>query len=212
MFFTSFLLVFLAEIADKTQFLLLALSQRYSLRSILFGMGFACVWLNFLSIFAASWLHHYLSVQDIQWIAAVVFLIFGFHSLKIANKEEKKERKLRFIWLSVAIAFFIAELGDKTQLSTITLAAQSNEKAAIFCGSFLGLFLSNLFALTIGKVLLSHISASSLRLLSAVVFFGYGSWSLFRLYPMSQLQIVCYCLFLFTAAFFYSLWQERKAS
>ena len=210
MFLASFILIFLSEFADKTQLLLLALSQRFPLRSILFGMGISSFFLNLLSISAAAWLCSCIPLSGIQCIGAILFLLFGFHSLKPLSPQKKRERSLRFAWLSVAIAFFIAELGDKTQLSAIALAAQSNEKAAVFCGSFLGLFTSNSFVLTIGKALLTHISDSFLRLFAAFVFFGYGSWMLFQLFIPSQSQIVLYCLFLFTAAYGYYIWQTNR--
>lgn len=210
MFLSSFVFIFLAEIADKTQFLMLTLSRRYSFRSVMTGMILACLLLNLLSLCAASWLSAYVSLFDIRLIGGVLFLFFGFQALKPNDSQAEKGRKLRLPWLSVALAFFIAELGDKTQLSTIALTAQSSEKAAVFCGSFLGLLASNALAVTLGRCFLSRISDSLLRIFSAAVFFGFGSWTLFQLYAPSQGQIVLYCLLLFTLAYFYSLWQQRR--
>ena len=126
------------------------------------------------------------------------------------NNEPQKQRRLPFPWLSVAAAFFIAELGDKTQIAAVALAAQSNELTAVWAGSALGLICSNTIAVLIGKALFRHVRTSTLQLLSAVLFFLYGSYTLFSVYPPSQVQLVIYCLCLFTVAYFFALWQYRK--
>lgn len=210
MFFSSFLLIFLAEIADKTQLLILTLSRRYSLRTLLIGMSVAALALNALSFLAAIGLRASATRFDIRLIGALLFLLFGFRSLRSTASTPAEGRTLSLSWLSVAFAFFIAELGDKTQLSTIALAAQSNEKAAVFCGSFMGLLTSNLFAITLGRFLFAHVKEETLQLLCAALFFGYGSWTLFQLYVPTQTQVVLYCLLLFTLAYFYAWWQRRK--
>ena len=210
MFLSSFLLIFLAEIADKTQLLVLTLSRRYSLPTLLIGMSVAALVLNGLSFAAAVGLHTSAALSDIRRIGAILFLLFGFHSLRPADSSIKEGRHLSIAWVSVALAFFIAELGDKTQLSTIALAAQNDEKAAVFCGSFLGLITSNLFAVTLGRHLLAHVREKTLHLLSAFLFFGFGSWMLFQLYVPTQTQVVIYCLLVFTLAYLYALWQKRR--
>ena len=210
MLLTSFLLVFLAEIADKTQFLMLALSQTYSFRSLFAGMSISACLLSLLSIAAAGWLHACVPLSAIRITASLLFLLFGFHSLKMQNNEQQKQRRLPFPWLSVAAAFFIAELGDKTQIAAVALAAQSNELTAVWAGSALGLICSNTIAVLIGKALFRHVRTSTLQLLSAVLFFLYGSYTLFSVYPPSQVQLVIYCLCLFTVAYFFALWQYRK--
>ena len=129
---------------------------------------------------------------------------------KFPRNEPQKQRRLPFPWLSVAAAFFIAELGDKTQIAAVALAAQSNELTAVWAGSALGLICSNTIAVLIGKALFRHVRTSTLQLLSAVLFFLYGSYTLFSVYPPSQVQLVIYCLCLFTVAYFFALWQYRK--
>ncbi|MFR2885905.1 MAG: TMEM165/GDT1 family protein [Merdibacter sp.] len=111
-----------------------------------------------------------------------MFLLFGFSALKPKPEEVKEGRRFHADWLSVAAAFFIAELGDKTQISALTLAAQHDAHAAIFLGSCLGLLAANLLALAAGRFLMKHISDSALRLFSATVFFLFGSWTPFQLF------------------------------
>ena len=83
-----------------------------------------------------------------------MFLLFGFSALKPKPEEVKEGRRFHADWLSVAAAFFIAELGDKTQISALTLAAQHDAHAAIFLGSCLGLLAANLLALAAGRFLM----------------------------------------------------------
>lgn len=135
MMLTSFILIFMAEMADKTQLLVLALSRRYSLRSVISGMTLSIVLLSLLSVWAGSWLNACIPIDAIRPAAAVLFLLFGFSALKPKPEEVKEGRRFHADWLSVAAAFFIAELGDKTQISALTLAAQHDAHAAIFLGS-----------------------------------------------------------------------------
>lgn len=79
MLLTSFLLVFLAEIADKTQFLMLALSQTYSFRSLFAGMSISACLLSLLSIAAAGWLHACVPAVRDPHHGSLLFLLFGFH-------------------------------------------------------------------------------------------------------------------------------------
>ena len=69
---------------------------------------------------------------------------------------------------------------------------------------------ANLLALAAGRTLMKHISDTTLRIVSASIFFIFGSWSLFQFFSPTQLQIVLYCLILFLSACLYSMWQERK--
>ncbi len=211
MMLTSFILIFMAEMADKTQLLVLALSRRYSLRSVIAGMTLSIVLLSLLSVWAGSWLNACIPIDAIRPAAAVLFLLFGFSALKPKPDQVKEGRRFHADWLSVAAAFFIAELGDKTQISALTLAAQHDAHAAIFLGSCLGLLAANLLALAAGRFLMKHISDSAMRLFSATVFFLFGSWTLFQLFSPTQLQIVIYCLILFLSAYLYALWQERRS-
>lgn len=210
MFLSTFLLVFLAEMADKTQFLILAFTRRYTFRSILLGMTLAIALLCVLSVGAGSWIQSCVPLSLVRFAAAVLFLCFGFHALRQSKEENPRERQQRWPWFSVALAFFIAELGDKTQLATITIAAQSTSPFSVYWGSFAGLFAANLLALTLGRLLFRHISEATMHLISATVFFLFGSLSLIRLFSFTQAQLILYCLLLFTTAYFYACWQQRK--
>ena len=91
MFLSCFLLIFMAEMADKTQFLILALSRRYPLRTIIAGMALAITLLSLLSIFAGGWLSAYVPMEAIRPAAAILFLLFGFSALKPNRKWSGKD-------------------------------------------------------------------------------------------------------------------------
>lgn len=106
MMLMSFILIFMAEMADKTQLLVLALSRRYSLRSVISGMTLSIVLLSLLSIWAGSWLNACIPIDAIRPAAAVLFLLFGFSALKPKPEEVKEGRRFHADWLSVAARLF----------------------------------------------------------------------------------------------------------
>ena len=139
MMLTSFILIFMAEMADKTQLLVLALSRRYSLRSVISGMTLSIVLLSLLSVWAGSWLNACIPIDAIRPAAAVLFLLFGFSALKPKPEEVKEGRRFHADWLSVAAAFFIAVFFLFGSWTLFQLFSPTQLQIVIYC---LILFLS----------------------------------------------------------------------
>lgn len=180
--------VTLAEMGDKTQLLAMAFATKYKASKVLIGVFLATVINHALAValgtFAAS--NETLNVW-IQMIAAISFIAFGLWTIRgdRLDGEDKKISKYGPI-ATVAIAFFLAEMGDKTQLTTIALAAKfPTEPIGVLMGTTTGMLIADGIGIIIGVVMCKNIPARTIKLFSATVFifFGFlGTWQAARTY------------------------------
>jgi Ca2+/H+ antiporter, TMEM165/GDT1 family len=171
----SFLLVAATEMGDKTQLLALLLTVRFKKPwVILWGIIAATILNHSLAAYAGQWLSLQMSPTTLKWVLALVF--FGFAAwVLIPDKEE--EPKAGGSWgafLTTFVAFFIAEMGDKTQLSTIALAARYNQFVLVTIGTTLGMIVADGMAVFFGEKLLQKMSMKHLRRIAAVLFVFFG--------------------------------------
>ncbi len=184
-FFTVLLTIFIAEMGDKTQLLLVAMAGRYKIPHILTGTWLATVVLNLMAVGVGAALSSYLDMRVIKIVAGLAFFWFAFSALKEDGEEEEQKEMGYHLGPILAIfgSFFIGELGDKTQLSAITLAANYTNHslgnaAAVFLGCTLGLILADLLGLVAGVALKSKIPARTLHLVSFFIFATFGVLSI----------------------------------
>lgn len=176
-FLNSFFLVFASEMGDKTQLLALILAARYRKPwTILFGVFLATLLNHGLATFAGAWVAELLSPNMLKWSLAIIFCIFAAWIL-IPDKEEELGKDSRFGPLvTTIIAFFIAEIGDKTQLATVALGAKYANIIMVTFGTTVGMLASNALAIFLGDRLLKKIPMKSVRIFACVlfVFFAIG--------------------------------------
>jgi putative Ca2+/H+ antiporter (TMEM165/GDT1 family) len=172
---SSFALVAVSEMGDKTQLLAFSLAAR-----------FKRPWPIMAGIFAATVLNHALASTVGQWIAAqvsprglaialaVLFIGFGIWTLKpdTLNEDSKPARYGAF--LTTAVLFFLAEMGDKTQLATVALAARFQSAALVTLGTTLGMMVTDGLAVFLGDRLASHVQMKWVRWVAAGLFFVFG--------------------------------------
>lgn len=178
-FFTSTLLVALAEIGDKTQLLSFVLAAK--LRQpypIMAGIFVATLLNHALAASIGAWLASLISPQFLNWIVGLSFIGCGLWALK----PDALEGNLRFFsagaFVTTLIAFFLAEMGDKTQLATVALAARYDALTTVVLGTTLGMMLANAPAVWMGKVLADRINMTMMRWIAAASFLLLGIWSL----------------------------------
>lgn len=112
---------------DKSQILAMAFATKFPIRKVMIGV-FAGALLNHgLAVLLGSFIQDYIPITTLQIVAGFAFVVFALWSLKPEdNKDEETNKKMKFgPILTVAIAYFLGELGDKTQLTTIALSANS---------------------------------------------------------------------------------------
>ena len=180
-FLTVLLTIFIAEMGDKTQLLLVAMAGKYKVAHILSGTWLATILLNIMAVGVGAALSNYLDMRIIKFIAALAFFWFAYATLKgEAEEDEENVAKHNFgPVLAIFISFFIGELGDKTQLSAITLAANYTQHSflnalSVFLGCTLGLILADLIGLIVGVILKSKMPTGILNTLSFAIFSIFG--------------------------------------
>lgn len=179
-FFTEFI----AEMGDKTQLMLIALTSKYKLRDIIFGTAIAIFVLNGLAVLAGGLVSEFIPEWLIKMIAALAFLYFAAST--IAGDEEEEEEsgksKIKFAPLAVFCTFFVAELGDKTQLTAITFGANEGMGAAliVWIGCSLGLFAADILGMLVGYLLKSKTSDGLLNTLAVAIFSVFGVYTLYQ--------------------------------
>lgn len=204
MFFHTFLFVFVAEMADKTQLMIMALTNRYRMKTVVCGMVMGVLVISAISVLMGDLIGDLIPMRTIKMIAAIMFLWFGLVNLRPSKDEgESVHLTAHLPVLSIAITFLIAELGDKTQLATVALAADHMEAhLSIFLGAALGLIMANIVGIFAGKLIFSRFSEDSVKVASTFFFFLFGSITLFEAMPVSTLICILYSIVLILTGFF----------
>ncbi len=185
-FWTAFLLIFVAELGDKTQFMTLALSSRYKAFTILLGVTLGTMLVSLVSVALGGLLGNFLPHNLMNILAGLIFIVFGLLSLRQYNskdsteEEEKYKPAHRFVWLTIAFTFFLAELADKTMIATVAIASRDNNYFAVWLGSSLGLTASNCLAIIVGKTLNKYLTGKIIHLVSAAIFIVAGALAIWQ--------------------------------
>ena len=178
-FFTSTLLVALAEIGDKTQLLSFVLAAKLRRPYPIMAGIFAATLLNHaLAASVGAWLASLISPQSLNWIVGLSFIGFGLWALKPDTLDENPRIFVAGVFITTLVAFFMAEMGDKTQFATVALAARYDALTAVVLGTTLGMMLANAPAVWIGEALADRINMRWVRWFAAASFLLMGVWSL----------------------------------
>ena len=178
-FISAFLFVVLAEMGDKTQLLAIAFAAKYPWKTVMLAITAATAANHLFAVVVGDFITNYVSMDWIQIAASISFIIFGLWTIRgdTISEEDQKARYKSAFW-TVAMAFFIAEMGDKTQLATITLAAQFHTVLPVWCGTLLGMIIADGFGIIVGTVLGKRIPEKTIKWVAAIVFILCGVWGL----------------------------------
>lgn len=180
-------LVTVAEMGDKTQLLSFVLAA--TLRkpaAILAGILVATLANHALAGGAGYLLSGVLSRDIMSWVAGIAFIAFGLWALKPDSFERKPRMLKAGAFATACLAFFLAEMADKTQFATITLAARYHALVSVVLGTTLGMMLANLPAVWIGEKLAQRLPLRTLRIFAALLFVALGVATLAG--PVSRLS------------------------
>jgi putative Ca2+/H+ antiporter (TMEM165/GDT1 family) len=180
-FLEAFALIFIAEMGDKTQIMAMAFATKYKISHILFGVAIGSFLNHGLAILLGTFLNQLIPIEGLQLVAGVLFITFGLLSLSIAEEEEEKISKQKFGAIgTVALAFFLGELGDKTQLTALTLSTQAVFPAFTLVGTVLGMVVVSSIGIFIGAKLGDKIPEYMIRFGSFVIFMLFGINKIFN--------------------------------
>ena len=175
-FLAAFSFIFLAELGDKTQLAVITLCSRHDWKVVLSGAMLSFALIDGLSVLVGRGIAEVVPLFWIQIIGGVMFIAFGLYIL--LHKERKNESfkltEKSSGFISTLILISLAELGDKTQLAVIALAAEYAEVVMVFLGVISGFLAITIIGVLIGKGLIHLVPQRYLRLVSAVLFIGFG--------------------------------------
>lgn len=218
LFLKVFFTEFIAEMGDKTQLMLIALTSKYKLKDIILGTAAAILVLNGLAVLAGGLVSEFIPDWLIKIVAALAFLYFAASTIAGENDDEEEEggkSRIKFAPLAVFCTFFVAELGDKTQLTAITFGANEGMGAAlvVWIGCSLGLFAADILGMMVGYLLKSKTPDGLLNTLAFVIFAIFGVFTMYQglklisesvcpitVWPLlaaitAAFVVICVCLF-----------------
>lgn len=171
-FLVSAGIVALAEIGDKTQLLAFILSARFRRPApIILGILVATIANHALAGAVGAWLTSALGPEVLRWVLGILFLAMAVWTL-IPDKFDEGDARLapRGVFTTTLVAFFLAEMGDKTQIATVALAAQYNAFAAVVAGTTLGMMIANVPAVLLGDRIAHRMPVRLVHAIAAAIF------------------------------------------
>jgi putative Ca2+/H+ antiporter (TMEM165/GDT1 family) len=180
-FFLSTLAVAVAEIGDKTQLLALLLAARFR-RPVPIVAGILVATLlnhalaGWLGAVAATWL----TPEVLRWVVAGSFFAIALWTLKPDKLENDQALPARNAFVATTIAFFIAEIGDKTQVATVLLAAKYQPLWEVVAGTTLGMLVANVPVVLLGSRFAQRLPLRAARTAAALLFLALAIWTAFR--------------------------------
>lgn len=189
-FISTFGLIFLAELGDKTQLTAMALALRYPWQRIFVGIAAAFTVLNLGAVLVGKVLFMLLPVFWVTLVSALLFFYFGYstlrHSFTNNDDEVSHPHTAATAFRTAFIMIFMAELGDKTQLVTASQAAQHSESMSgltmVFISSTLALWAVSLIGIFAGRQLVRFIPLYWIHRAAGFMFLVFGAAGLWKLY------------------------------
>lgn len=176
-FALSFGVILLAELGDKSQLMTIAFAARYRWWVVLLGISTATILVTGISVAVGSAIALVVPASVLALVAGVAFLVFAAWTLRGDGEDdgadERPARSNGRAFLAIGAAFFIAELGDKTMLATLTIAATA-EPIGTWLGASAGMIVANVLAIVVGALLGAKLPERAIRLLAAAAFAVFG--------------------------------------
>lgn len=176
--FTSTAIVALAEIGDKTQLLAILLATRFRAPlPIVLGILVATMANHFLAALLGASVASLLDGDWFRYLIAASFVAMGLWTLIPDKLDEMEHKPARFgAFITTLIAFFLVEMGDKTQVATIALGARFDNVWMVTSGTTLGMMLANVPAVFLGHELIERVPLNVVRIIAALLFLIIGAW------------------------------------
>ncbi|MGE5560053.1 MAG: TMEM165/GDT1 family protein [Chloroflexota bacterium] len=180
----AFVLTFVAELGDKTQFMVMAFATRYGMKQVLLGASAGIVASMTFAVLVGSLLATIVPAWVIQLVAGFAFIGFGLWTLKGGDDEEEgsARSKLSPFW-TVFTAIFIGEMGDKTQLTAAVLAAQNPSPLLVWLGTTSGMIVADGLGVLVGAMVGKRVPQRIMNYIAAAVFLFFGVLTLVRGVP-----------------------------
>ena len=175
---TSTAVVALAEIGDKTQLLAIVLATRFRAPlPVILGILAATLANHFLAALVGSTAASVLDGDWFRYLIAASFIAMGLWTLIPDKLDEVNDKPARFgAFVTTLIAFFLVEMGDKTQLATVALGARFDNVYWVTAGTTLGMMIANVPAVFLGRELIRRVPMRTVHIVAALLFIAIGLW------------------------------------
>lgn len=156
---------------DKTQLLSFVLAARLQ-RKLPIALGILAATLanHALAGWVGAWLASLVTPATLKWIVAISFFAFGAWALKPDKLDDGTQLRAAGVFVTTLIAFFLVEMGDKTQLATVALAARYDSLVQVVLGTTLGMMIANVPAVWLGEALCRRVNMQAMRGAAAALF------------------------------------------
>lgn len=181
---SSFLLIFAAEIGDKSQLVCMALAARYRASPVILGSVLAFLLLNSLAVTFGVAIANWLPEIFVSMIVAMLFFVFGVHALRMEEEsgdENVAIRSHKSILIGTFLLITVAEFGDKTQLAVVALSS-TGLPIAVWLGSTLALVSTSVLGVWAGRTILQRVPITLLHRLSGILFITLALIASYRAY------------------------------
>jgi putative Ca2+/H+ antiporter (TMEM165/GDT1 family) len=178
--------VLVAEMGDKTQLVALAFATRYRTSIVITGVLIATLAVHLFSVLLGEAAGLALPVFWINILAGLAFIGFGLWTLRgdeLADEDELSSARFGPL-LTVVTTFFLAELGDKTMLATVTIASQQQSFVGVWLGSTIGMVLADSIAIIAGKLLGKRLPDRLIKYGAALLFLLSGLYTLWQAFTL----------------------------
>jgi len=214
-FIASFGLIVLAEMGDKTQFIAMSFAAKYNPYKVLFAVFLATLANFAIMVVIGQLLTSVLPIDVISLAASLSFIGFGLWMLRPEKPKGENVKVSRFgVVGTVGIAFFVAEFGDKTQLATISLAAQYQNAVSVLIGATLGMLVADGIGIGVGVILGKNIPEKIIKWVSAAIFIVFGFVGIVEVLPsmigLAASAVALTLLGVFTALIILLVTRETK--
>lgn len=203
---SAFALIFVAEMGDKTQLIAMSFATKYKLKQVIIGILIGSFFNHAIAVYFGYRLQQAIPLDILGLFAGIVFILFSLWNLKTEDAEGGSSNKYGPI-ITVAIAFFIGELGDKTQLTAFILSSESNYPLFTLLGTTLGMGVTGIIGILLGIKLGKKVPEIYIKVISSFVFLIFGTikiYSNFVLIPYPILFVlVGTILYLIVFAYLY---------
>jgi len=173
----SFAVIFVAELGDKSQLMAMTFALRHRWWVVLGGITVATTAVHLISVAVGHYLGAALPTHLLGILAGVAFVLFGLWTLRgdrLSDDEATRaQRSTAPAFFAVTSAFLLAELGDKTMLATVTLAAD-NDWVGVWIGSTLGMVAADALAILVGAIAGKHLPERLIQIVAAASFLVFG--------------------------------------
>jgi len=177
----SFGVIFVAELGDKSQLMAMTFALRHKWWIVLGGITAATTLVHIVSVGVGHYAGAALPATAIAIVGGIAFIGFGLWTLRgdslTEDETTRAEQNKAPAFFAVMSAFLLAELGDKTMLATVTLAAD-NDWVGVWIGSTIGMVAADALAIVVGAIAGKHLPENFIRISAAALFLAFGAWML----------------------------------